>query len=370
MTMRANPDPPEPVQVLDDAALDTATEPEFIPQYRILSYGADYDVAGLVNRMETGDIEVPRFQRGFVWDFRRAARFVESLLLGLPVPGIFLWRNPDTQKLVVIDGQQRLRTLQGFYAGQLLKRIFAIPRKLSRYQGVHPRFIGKTYRHLDPEDKRRLDNSIIHATIVSQERPPEDYSSIFYLFERLNTEATPLQPQEIRTAIYQGSFIRLLEDLNSLPAWRAVYGRVSPRMKDRELILRFFAFFYTADDYSRPMKEFLNRYVLSNRQLELHDRDQLSSLFSNTIALVSDTLGSAAFRPANALNAAVYDAVMVGIATRLQRGPLTEPEALPSAYHDLIRDPTFTAAYSRSTADEENVRTRLTLATNAFADLP
>src|SRR5262249_8906843 len=91
---------------------------ETVPfKYSITSYGTDYPVDGLVKRVGSGDIIIPTFQRGYVWSLREASRFVESLLLGLPVPSIFLSKEPESQKLLVIDGQQRLRTLAYFYEG-------------------------------------------------------------------------------------------------------------------------------------------------------------------------------------------------------------------------------------------------------------
>ena len=96
---------------------ETELEEESPLKYSITSYGADYPVDGLVRRIGDGSIFIPTFQRGFIWSLREASRFIESLLLGLPVPGIFLSRDEDTKKLMVIDGQQRLRTLQYFYDG-------------------------------------------------------------------------------------------------------------------------------------------------------------------------------------------------------------------------------------------------------------
>src|SRR3989304_6490807 len=88
---------------------------ELVPfKYSITSYGADFDVDGLVKRIDRDDIFVPPFQRGYVWNINQASRFIESLLLGLPVPGIFLSKDDD-RKLLVIDGQQRLVTLARFY---------------------------------------------------------------------------------------------------------------------------------------------------------------------------------------------------------------------------------------------------------------
>ena len=85
--------------------------------FQITSFGVDFDVDGLCRRLERGEIVVPRFQRSFVWNLRQASRFVESLLLGLPVPGIFLSRDFDEDKYVIIDGQQRLKSLQLFRDG-------------------------------------------------------------------------------------------------------------------------------------------------------------------------------------------------------------------------------------------------------------
>jgi len=100
---------------------------------------------------------------------------------------------------------------------------------------------------------------IIHATIVKQDDPSEDQSSIYHIFERINTGGIQLHPQEIRTSIYQGTFCALLAELNTNTDWRAIYGPLSKTMRDQELILRFFALLHYRQDYARPMKDFLNK---------------------------------------------------------------------------------------------------------------
>ena len=135
---------------------------EIIPfQYSITSYGADYPVDGLVKRIQKGDIYIPSFQRRFVWTLKTSSRFIESLLLGLPVPGIFLSRDGHTKRLVVIDGQQRLRTLQYFYEGIFHNtgKEFALYKCESHYEGV-------TYRSLTGEDRRRLFQVAIKLTVL------------------------------------------------------------------------------------------------------------------------------------------------------------------------------------------------------------
>src|SRR5690242_18782939 len=89
--------------VEDDATEAERENLDVLPRFEITSYGADYPVDALVKRMQEGDVEVPQWQRGFVWTPRDSARFIESLLLGLPVPGIFLYLEPETKKLLVVD---------------------------------------------------------------------------------------------------------------------------------------------------------------------------------------------------------------------------------------------------------------------------
>jgi hypothetical protein len=355
----------EPVDDLDEAS-------EVIPfTYSITAYGADYPVDSLVKRIDGEDIIVPRFswepdegsaivgfQREYVWPRTKADRFVESLLLGLPVPGIFLVKE-QSGRFLVLDGHQRLYTLHAYYEG-------VIHREEYRLADVQPRFVGKRYKDLDVEDRRRLDDSIIHATIVRQDQPTEDQSSIYIIFERLNTGGVNLQPQEIRVALYHGELVRVLRDLNELEAWRRLYGEKSRRLKDMELILRFLAFFYHAGSYRSPMKDFLNRYMASNRNLDRQRETELTQVFRSTTELLSQTIGPRAFRPVRAVNAAVVDSIMTGLARRLAKGLIRHPERLRAQYDRLLANREYRSAIETGTSQEANVEARLRLATEAF----
>lgn len=357
----------------DIRVIDIDPEEEIVPsRYTITAYGADYPVDGLVKRLESEDIVIPTFdpevpvdekhlgfQRQFVWTKAQCDRFIDSLLLGFPVPGIFLVKRDDG-KLLVLDGQQRLRTLLAFYSGTLRGQEYSLERTQAKYR-------GKTYKTLDPEDRRRLDDSIIHATIVRQDEPSDDQSSIYLIFERLNTGGTALQPQEIRTALYQDGLVALLRELNEQEAWRTLYGRKSTRLKDQELILRFFALLFWSDRYARPMKDFLNRYLGKNRSFALQSRTDLEHTFLDTTGAILSAIGERAFRLKNAVNAAVVDSVMVGIATRLAtKNRKPDSRKLKASYEKLIADNDYLDAVQRSTADEEKIRVRLKLARAAF----
>jgi hypothetical protein len=347
-----------------DQRLDEADE--IVPfQHAITSYGADYPVDSLVKRLQAEDIIIPNFQRQFVWTLREASRFVESLLLGLPVPSIFLSKEAETQKFLVIDGQQRLLSLRYFYNG-----VWPITRKEFALRGVVEKFEGQTYATLASEHRRRLDNSIIHTIIVKQDEPSNDSSSIYHIFERLNTTGRSLTPQEIRTAIYHGPFSDLLGDLNLMEAWRSVYGPPNRLMRDQELILRFLALYFDGGNYKRPMKAFLNSFMGRNRHLSLIPADRIRDVFVQTVDTVYRSLGTRAFRLAKVLNAAVFDAVMVGVARRLERGAVMSCETMRMRYSTLLSSKEFLLAAERATADEDSVSTRLRLASEAFGDVP
>jgi hypothetical protein len=357
----------------EELVLDLDEADEVIPfTYAITSYGADYPVDSLVKRIDAKDIIVPTFgrqpttdsefvgfQREYVWPRTKADRFIESLLLGLPVPGIFLVKEASGVFLV-LDGHQRLYTLNAFFEGVIAGEEY-------RLDGVQKRYIGKRYKDLDVDERRRLDNSIIHATIVRQDEPTEDQSSIYVIFERLNTGGLNLQPQEIRVALYHGEFVRVLRDFNEHDAWRELFGRKSKRLKDMELILRFFALYYYADKYTSPMKDFLNRYIATNRYLARQSEQELLTVFEQTVSTIHELIGRRAFRPKRAVNAAVVDSLMSGIATRISnKGPIKNGPDLVERYKALMKNPDYLAAVETGTSQEANVEMRLRLARDAF----
>jgi hypothetical protein len=350
---------------------DIAEEEEALHAAEPITYfGTDFDVHGMVRRLNTGDIRVPSFdpstenagdlagfQRKFVWKPAQMERFVESLLLGFPVPGIFLVQQPD-KSLLVLDGQQRLRTLQAFYRNDF------------PLDDVVDRFKGKKYKDLDEEERRTLDNIFIHATIMKYDPTPEGASSVYSIFERLNAGGTNLHPHEIRVALHNGKLVNLIRDLNNTASWRALYGTPNSRLKDQEIILRWVALFTEAAKYERPLKAFLNSFLFRHRGLEGLDAPLLTRLFVAACDAVNAGIGRAAFRASGAVNAALVDSVLVGVARRIAaKGPITDPAFLKPAFEALIKGTTFLDSIARATADAERVKTRLNLASAAFASI-
>jgi hypothetical protein len=234
-------------------------------------------------------------------------------------------------------------------------------------QSLDSRFNGLAYNDLPDEDRRRLNDSIIHASIIQQEAPDDNGSSQYSIFERLNTTSTPLSPQEIRSAIYGGTFNDLILELNEFEAWRMLFGTRSTRKRDEELILRFLALYFRYDQYQPPMKSFLNQFMSDNKDMEIYDEPEMRRVFQDTVSVILEKLGEKAFKPARTLNAAVQDSLMLGIARRLEEGPISAE--ITEQYENLMRNKEFGDLIYSQTSHLENVRRRIQLATEAFSSV-
>ncbi|RZU43897.1 uncharacterized protein DUF262 [Streptomyces sp. BK022] len=354
-----------PEEQEDLAAAEAEAEP-------VTYTGTDFDAEGLVRRLTRGDIVIPTFghgddslevagfQRGFVWRRPQMDRFIESLLMGYPIPGIMLVQQVD-RRYLVLDGQQRLRTLRAFYEGVHAGREFAL-------ENVADDFKGLTYRTLLPEQRRTLDNTFIQATIVKTDGSGKSLEAIYQVFERLNSGGTQLTPHEIRIALYPGTFVDFLERLNKNKDWRQLYGSKSLRLRDQELILRILALYQNSAGYFRPQKKFLNDFLGKHRNLEGLDNHKLEKLFSDASKLLLAGPGRAALRfQSSQVNAALAEALYVGLMRRLDGGTVPAPDSVADAVRVFTTNRETAPTISGSTATEEYVRKRLDMATKTFA---
>lgn len=372
-------DTPEDVAAYEDVKDDlnvvdeSEGEAHSSARFSITSYGADLSVFDLRRRLGNEILIPAPFQRKFVWTMKQASRFIESILLGLPVPGIFVFVKDKKQ--LIVDGQQRLITLDRFLSGTWETK--------TRLQGgnavgvttpfrlvdVEATWSGKTFNELEKDDRDEIENYLIHATIFRQDHPKEKDRSIYEVFERINTGGLRLSPQEIRACVSNGMFSTGLGSLAEKDAWRAVYGPRSPRLKDEELILRFFALYENVGAYRRPMRVFLDDFLESKRDIGEVELGALSDALIDSLEVLHKALGNRLFRPEKALNAAVFDSVMIGCCRRLRKGAIRDNGSVVTAYDTLLANDSFKKYYQRSTADEESVRNRIELATSSFADL-
>jgi len=344
---------------VDDESTDEATSISF----SITSYGADYPVDTLVKRMKGEAFFIPTFQRNFVWSQRHASRFIESLLMGLPVPGIFLYKEVESGRHLVVDGQQRLRTLQYFYNGVFRDKAF-------RLIGVRKEWEWKTYAELPTNEQLKLDDSIVHATIFQQDEPKNTLSSLYFVFERINSGGIRLSPQEIRNCISESAVLTLVRSLNDDRNWRSIFGeKKNSRLKDQELVLRALAMIHGGAKYSSPMRDFLNNFASGDdKTLTAARLSELERLFRASLEIIYKAIGKSAFRPIRALNAAVFEAAVVGVAERIRNNTKSTVSGnVKACYDKLLTNEDFLKASNSATATEESVRTRQRLAIEAFA---
>ena len=171
------------------------------------SYNITYDQLGRL--FESGKILIPNMQRGFVWDDIQASRLIESILMGLPLPSLFLIKNIEEGNYMVVDGLQRITSIHSFrYNKKLPNR----DPKVAGFvlKGVHKEITNKTYQELSEEGKTdKFDMGTINVIEFKQNKPDKE-EAMYTLFERLNGGGTNLSPQQIRNSIYYGTFNDLL----------------------------------------------------------------------------------------------------------------------------------------------------------------
>ena len=360
-------------------------------------YGVDFDVEGLVRRFDRGDLIVPSFdpaadtggevegfQRRFVWPKRQMDRFVESLLLGYPVPGIFLVEQPN-RRFLVLDGQQRIKTLSAFYQGTYGP---SGKEKVFRLDFVNEELRELTYKTLLEPDKRLLDTTILQSTIVVPQGA--DMESVYRVFERINSSGIKLQPQEIRVALFAGSTIRMLRDLNNIVSWRALFGPPHSRLKDHELILRYLALLESTEQlikhgwnrnsarsevpggeavYRPAMTTFLNSYLSRHHEMESVESAAITKEFRTITEALAAAGGRSVLRfSGTQVNAAHTDAVLVGatLAAR-DKGGLSS-EGASRALERLLASSTYRDAVVESTSHLESVNARLQESIAAFGE--
>lgn len=362
-----------------------------VEEYDITAAPNDFNVLTIHSFLESGAVRIPGFQRNYVWDLSRASKLIESLILGLPVPQVFLY-EVERNKFLVIDGQQRLMSIYYFIKQRFPRKdrrseiriIFdengKIPEsvihddnyfenfrlKLGESLPNHPnRFKGLGYQTLEGY-KTQFELRTIRNVIIKQNSPQGDDSSMYEVFNRLNTGGVNLKPQEIRTSMYHSDFYEMLYHSNSASAWRKLLGNQDPdlHMKDVEVLLRGFALLIDGENYAPSMVKFLNQF---SRKARAHNKEQNSYLAS----LLNSFLEACADLPMNAFlnkrngrfNVALFESAFVAAC----REPFAEKRLLKAKVFSeqltqLENDNDFLKAMVEGTTQTKNVKTRLTRA--------
>jgi hypothetical protein len=230
---------------------------------RAVVTGTDWTTETILNQLRKENIFLdPVFQRRDAWSQSRKGKFIESIVLGLPIPQLVLAESQDSKgTFIIIDGKQRLLTLQQF-AGFNLDP----DQKPLTLKGLLVRkdLNGKTYADFqaDASLKRYLtafENQTIRTVVV---RGWQSEKVLYIIFYRLNTSSVPLSPQELRQALHPGPFLRFAATYSETsPGLQRILHLKRPdfRMRDVELLVRYFAFKNYISTYSGNLKDFLDR---------------------------------------------------------------------------------------------------------------
>lgn len=340
--------------------------------FTINSWGADLSFRELTNMYEEDELQKPELQRYYVWDKREASRFIESILLGLPVPSIFLARTVGEDYLIV-DGYQRIMTVYDYING-----VFTKDRSIFKLtNNVNDRWKGKTFNQLDLPDQKRIKRTTIHAIIFEQKKPEHDDTSMYQIFERINTGGRSLSPQEIRNCVYHNDFNQLLFELNKEEKWRKLYGMdtVESRMKDMEFILRFLML--SKKDFSEArsisLKKELNLFMdMDQNGLTSSDLIQLKDDFIKVTQLLSETDESAfqnlntAKQPLGRFHPTIFDSIAVATFRAINNNKEIEwignQDRFRELKKNLLNDEKYDEFISTRTTNTEHIYGRIDLA--------
>lgn len=294
-----------------DEQWDETVEEEFIsvdvpPQYRNLVVDQrQLSIRDIWSRYLSGQLILePGFQRHYVWDKQRASRFVESLLLGLPIPPIFVAENPDGT-WDIIDGHQRLESLFRFMQPLLVgpsgpewpkakAKMSLSPLTLMGCEVLH-NLNGRGVTELDMSERERLWDRNLNTISIAKDSHPD---MKFVLFERLNLGSMSLNPQELRNCLYRGPYNKLIAQLAEDPRVLATFGKSQPdkRMKDRERILRFLALAHRMEAYRTPFRSFLNDEMVANQHASREAISEYKKEFEDALEWTLRVFGQQAFR--------------------------------------------------------------------------
>jgi 5-methylcytosine-specific restriction endonuclease McrA len=253
----------------------------------VTSQGTDWTISSLRDKLERGQLDLqPKFQREYVWDQRPElpSRLIESALLEIPIPPIYFGRVAEG-RLEIIDGQQRLTTLVNFVTNKFpLRRLHSMP-------SLNHKF----FKELSEQQQEKILDTPIRSIVIDAGRNTE---LRYEVFERLNRGSMQLNEQELRNCVYRGPFNDLLAELEHDSYWRKIKGGETPerRYKEREIVLRFFAFANRLANYTGSLKRFLNEYIGQYAPKESQELKAHTNLFRQTMQNIYAVFGEKAGR--------------------------------------------------------------------------
>ena len=361
-----------------------------VKEYDITATPNDFNILTLYSLIDNGIIKMPPFQRNYVWDEKRASKLIESIILGLPIPQVFLYEQ-GKNSFYVIDGQQRLLSIYFFIKqrfptaeGRLILRqyltgdtkidssVLSDDRYFKNFNLKLPssenneknKFNKLKYETLG-NHRNTFDILRTIRSVVIKQNEPDDDSSIYEIFNRLNTGGQNLSAQEIRMSMYYSPFYKKIIELNSHPKWRKMLrqAQVDVHFKDVEILLRAFAMLFEYETYSSPMGRFLNTFSKTANGFKPELIDYLDSLFVSFLDSC-DSLSETAFSTKQGqFSISLFESIFVATCIdAFKKKELVNAKIVNDTVVALKENEAFINSNQGSVASKTNVTTRITKA--------
>ena len=358
-----------------------------ISQYDIVSSPNDFNTKTLVDFIDSSVVIIPGFQRNYVWDIKRASRLIESLIVGLPVPQVFLYERAR-DKFVLIDGQQRLMSIYYFVKGRFPKRgkraelrlasrglsnispdMLDDDRYFSDFQlnlpsvdSDQPNRLHKLrYSGLEDGERTSFDLRTIRHIIVRQMQPDGE-DAMYEIFNRLNSGGVNLTPQEVRRCVYDSKFYDMLYETNVKREWRDLVGAQAPdiHMRDVEILLRGFAMLINGDTYRPSMVKFLNQFSKDAKSFSISDYETLQQLLDSFLESCSGLPRDAFHTAQGRFSPTIFESVFVAACEQpYKEGRPIQGRIIAESLSALKDDDEFKNATQSRTTAGINVDVRL-----------
>ena len=370
--------------------IDQEDEGYPLNEYQLTTTPNDFNILTIISFIESRVFKIPSFQRHYVWDLKRASKLIESLLIGLPIPQMFLYES-GRNEFLVIDGQQRLMTIYYFVKGRFprkekradLRDIFDkhghIPDDVMEddklfqkfnlkldgiVEGSENRFNGKNYKTLD-DFKTSLDLATIRNMVVKPVSGDEENGAMFEIFNRLNSGGINLGAQEIRMSLYHSDFLRALLEMNKDPRWRRILGKDNSdiRLNDVEAILRVFAMASFIDNYKATVNGFINKFANHAKSFSRDDIEYYKSVWSSFLE-GCDGLDISNFRiTSSRFSIMLFESVFYAATKDAISTKTLETKAVSSLFIDTLKSDSYFQGFTYGkTTLRESVTGRLSRA--------
>ena len=375
--------------------IESADDAYSIDQYDLVSAPNDFNTKTLVNYIDSGVVAIPGFQRNYVWDIKRASRLIESIIVGLPIPQIFLYEQGRNRDLV-IDGQQRLMSIY-YFAKERFPRKEKLAELRLKYEGQSEipsdalsnndyftdflldlpesipgqsnRFHRRKYSSLDDEHQAAFDLRTIRSIRVRQIKPAGD-EAMYEIFNRLNSGGVNLTAQEIRRCMFDSRFYDMLYRTNTDAKWRKLVGGQIPdiHMKDVEILLRGFAMLIQGESYRPSMVKFLNSFSKHATTFDAPKLQRLQFLLDCFLESCSGLPPDAFHSAQGRFSPMIFEAVFVAVCRKAYQ---ENQEIIATIDTESLKrlkdDPDFRNATQSQTSAQVNVKTRLSRACEIMA---